>query len=68
MKSPMNNKNKIIVNNIEELLIKEYYIKYLSKKNEIVKKPNTIYDKEILNNYSNIYSRLDKIRQIKSKY
>lgn len=64
----MNNKNKIIVNNIEELLIKEYYIKYLSKKNEIVKKPNTIYDKEILNNYSNIYSRLDKIRQIKSKY
>jgi hypothetical protein len=68
MKSPMNNKNKIIVNNIEELLIKEYYIKYFSKKNEIVKKPNTIYDKEILNNYSNIYSRLDKIRQIKSKY
>ena len=64
----MNNKNKIIVNNIEELLIKEYYIKYFSKKNEIVKKPNTIYDKEILNNYSNIYSRLDKIRQIKSKY
>ena len=68
MKSPMNNKNKIIVNNIEELLIKEYYIKYLPKKNELVKKPNTIYDKEILNNYSNIYSRLDKIRQIKSKY
>jgi len=65
MKSPMNNKNKTIVNNIEELLIKEYYIKYLSKNNELVKKPNTIYDKEILNNYSNIYSRLDKIRQIK---
>jgi hypothetical protein len=68
MKHPLNNKNKIIVNNIEELLIKEYYIKYLSKNNELVKKPNTIYDKEILNNYSNIYSRLDKIRQIKSKY
>jgi hypothetical protein len=64
----MNNKNKTIVNNIEELLIKEYYIKYLPKNNELVKKPNTIYDKEILNNYSNIYSRLDKIRQIKSKY
>lgn len=68
MKSPMNNKNKIIVNNFEELLIKEYYIKYLSKNNELVKNPNTIYDKEILNNYTNIYSRLDKIRQIKSKY
>lgn len=68
MKQPLNNKNKIIVNNIEELLIKEYYIKYLSKNNELVKNPNTIYDKEILNNYTNIYSRLDKIRQIKSKY
>jgi|LakMenEpi03Aug12_release.lakeMendotaPanAssembly.Ray.scaffolds.fasta_scaffold3174944_1 hypothetical protein len=62
MKQPLNNKNKIIVNNIEELLIKEYYIKYLPKNNELVKKLNTIYDKEILNNYSNIYSRLDKIR------
>lgn len=62
MKQPLNNKNKIIVNNIEELLIKEYYIKYLPKNNELVKKHNTIYDKEILNNYSNIYSRLDKIR------
>ena len=31
MKQPLNNKNKIIVNNIEELLIKEYYIKYLPK-------------------------------------
>jgi hypothetical protein len=58
----LNNKNKIIVNNIEELLIKEYYIKYLPKNNELVKKLNTIYDREILNNYSNIYSRLDKIR------
>ena len=65
MKHPLNNKNKIIVNNIEELLIKEYYIKYLSKNNELVKKLNTIYDNEILNNYSNIYYRLDKIRQIK---
>ena len=62
MKQPLNNKNKIIVNNIEELLIKEYYIKYLPKNNELFKKHNTIYDKEILNNYSNIYSRLDKIR------
>jgi hypothetical protein len=62
MKQPLNNKNKIIVNNIEELLIKEYYIKYLPKNNELVKNLNTIYDKEILNNYSNIYSRLDKIR------
>jgi hypothetical protein len=62
MKQPLNNKNKIIVNNIEELLIKEYYIKYLPKNNELVKKLNTIYDREILNNYSNIYSRLDKIR------
>lgn len=68
MKQPLNNRNKIIVNNIEELLIKEYYIKYLPKNNELVKNPNTIYDKEILNNYTNIYSRLDKIRQIKSKY
>jgi hypothetical protein len=38
MKQPLNNKNKIIVNNIEELLIKEYYIKYLSKTNELYKK------------------------------
>ena len=66
MKQPLNNKNKIIVNNIEELLIKEYYIKYLPKNNELVKKLNTIYDKEILN-YSNIYSRLEKIRQKKTK-
>jgi hypothetical protein len=61
MKGPLN-KSKIVVNNIEHLLIKEYYIKYLPKNNELVKKLNTIYDKEILNNYSNIYSRLDKIR------
>jgi hypothetical protein len=59
------NKSKIVVNNIEHLLIKEYYIKYLSKTNELYKK-NTIYDKEILN-YSNIYSRLEKIRQKKTK-
>jgi len=64
MKSPFN-KSKIVVNNIEHLLIKEYYIKYLSKTNELYKK-NTIYDKEILN-YSNIYSRLEKIRQKKTK-
>ena len=65
MKSPFN-KSKIVVNNIEHLLIKEYYIKYLSKTNELYKK-NTIYDKEILN-YSNIYSRLEKIRQTRTKY
>ena len=59
------NKSKIVVNNIEHLLIKEYYIKYLSKTNELYKKI-TIYDKEILN-YSNIYSRLEKIRQKKTK-
>ena len=45
MKNPFN-KSKIVVNNIERLLIKEYYIKYLSKTNELYKK-NTIYDKEI---------------------
>lgn len=50
--------DKIIINNIEELLIKEYYIKYLPNNGEIVKKPfNTIYDREILNIYSNIYAR-----------
>jgi len=59
------NKSKIVVNNIEHLLIKEYYIKYLSKTNELYKK-NTIYDKEILK-YSNIYSRLEKIRQTRTK-
>ena len=40
MKNPFN-KSKIVVNNIERLLIKEYYIKYLSKTNELYKK-NTI--------------------------
>ena len=35
MKSPFN-KSKIVVNNIEHLLIKEYYIKYLSKTNDPV--------------------------------
>ena len=64
MKNPFN-KSKIVVNNIERLLIKEYYIKYLSKTNELYKK-NTIYDKEILK-YSNIYSRLEKIRQTRTK-
>jgi hypothetical protein len=47
----MNNSQHIIVNNIEELLIKEYYSKYL-----LVSKKNNIYDKEILRTYSNIYS------------
>lgn len=42
------------MNNIEELLIKEYYLKYLPKNSEIAKKPNTIYEKEIFNNYSKI--------------
>lgn len=54
----MKNQGNVIINNIEELLIKEYYIKYLPKNSEILKKPyNTIYDREILNIYSNIYSR-----------
>jgi len=38
--------------NIEELLINEYYSKYIKNP-----KLNSIYDKEILNNYSNIYSK-----------
>lgn len=54
----MKNQGNVIINNIEELLIKEYYIKYLPKNSEILKKPsNTIYDREILNIYSNIYYR-----------
>jgi hypothetical protein len=47
----MNNSQQIMINNIEELLIKEYYSKYL-----LVSKKNNIYDKEILRTYSNIYS------------
>ena len=51
----MKNQGNVIINNIEELLIKEYYMKYLPKNSEILKKPpNTIYDREILNIYSNI--------------
>jgi len=42
----------IILNNIEELLIREYYRKYLS----IPMKCNNFYEKELLNTYSNIYS------------
>lgn len=54
----MKNQGNVIINNIEELLIKEYYTKYLPKNSEILKKPpNTIYDREILNIYSNIYFR-----------
>jgi len=45
------NYKNIIINNIEELLIREYYSKYL-----LVSKKNNIYDKEILKTYSNIYS------------
>jgi hypothetical protein len=47
----MNNSHRIIVNNIEELLIREYYSKYL-----LVPKKNNIYEKELLKTYSNIYS------------
>jgi hypothetical protein len=54
----MKKQGNVLVNNIEELLIKEYYIKYLPENSEILKTPpNTIYDREILNIYSNIYSR-----------
>ena len=49
------NISKISTNNIEELLIKEYYTKYLPKNSNLVKKPNTIYDKELLNNYCKIF-------------
>jgi len=51
MKKPQKS-HRIILNNIEELLIKEYFSKYLSK----TKCNNNIFEKEILNNYSNIYS------------
>ena len=51
MKKPQKTQH-IIVNNIEELIIKEYYRKYLSKPI----KCNNIYEKELLNTYSNIYS------------
>lgn len=47
-------KKCVVLNNVEELLIKEYYMKYLPKSSY---GPNNIYEKEILNNYSNIYSR-----------
>jgi predicted ABC-type ATPase len=57
--------NKIIYNNINELIEREYYSKYInnSKKSKKSKKskisqisviPLSIYEKEILNNYSNI--------------
>jgi len=51
MKKPQKTQH-IIVNNIEELLIKEYFRKYLSKPI----KCNNIYEKKILITYSNIYS------------
>jgi hypothetical protein len=54
MKNPPKKQKKFMMNNIEELLIKEYYLKYLPKNNELFKTPNTIYDREILNNYSKI--------------
>ena len=47
-------KKCVVLSNVEELLIKEYYRKYLLKSSY---GPNNIYEKEILNNYSNIYSR-----------
>lgn len=47
-------KKYIVLNNVEELIIKEYYRKYLPKSSY---DQNNIYEKEILNNYSNIYSR-----------
>lgn len=50
MKNPPKKQNKLMLNNIEELLIREYYLKYLPNKGEPFNKPNTIYDKEILNN------------------
>jgi hypothetical protein len=53
MKNPSKKQNKLVLNNIEELLIREYYLKYLPNNGEQFNKPNTIYDKEILN-YSKI--------------
>jgi hypothetical protein len=53
MKNPPKKKNKLMLNNIEELLIREYYLKYLPNSGEPFNKTNTIYDKEILN-YSKI--------------
>jgi len=53
MKNPRKNKIELVLNNIEELLIREYYFKYLPKNSELFNKPNTIYDKEILT-YSKI--------------
>lgn len=44
----------IVLRNIEDLIIREYYSKYLKKSSYI---PNNIYEKEILYNYCNIYSR-----------
>jgi hypothetical protein len=54
MKNPPKKQKKFMMNNIEELLIKEYYLKYLPNNSELCKTPNTIYDREILNNYSKI--------------
>jgi len=56
------NDNKIIYNNINELIEREYYSKYInnskkykkSKISQISVIPLSIYEKEILNNYSNI--------------
>lgn len=53
MKNPPKKQNKLVLNNIEELLIREYYLKYLPNSEEPFNKTNTIYDKEILN-YSKI--------------
>jgi hypothetical protein len=57
MKNPPKKQKKLMMNNIEELLIKEYYLKYLQNNSELCKTSNTIYDREILNNYSKfVYS------------
>lgn len=59
--SPKKEKN-LMMNNIEELLIREYYMKYLPNNSELLNKPNTIYDKEILN-YSKIISPVHKVNK-----
>jgi hypothetical protein len=45
--------NKVIYNNINELIEREYYSKYINKSTNLTT-PLSIYEKEILDNYSNI--------------
>jgi hypothetical protein len=49
--------NKFIYNNINELIEREYYSKYINKSttSSISSIPLSIYEKEILNNYSILY-------------